>query len=438
MNQRERTLLLAIVVAAGGLLSWKVVIPRWLAPMFDYEAKITEKTEELKTKISEISELDDAREKYRDYVYRTGGTDEKDVGDRFHGTLNDLLNQCRLEDVRVTPKSSGSPSKTGLMTLNYNIRASGPLQQAVLFLKSFYELPHIARFKDFKLTPQQARRRGQPSDAVDLSGDIEVLVPPTFFSPIRDPLEHQPPRLVKYHTDHFASIWEKQPFTRPPVAVAKVEPPPTQPPPPPPPPGWTGDPLRNQKKIVGCWAANQEVMVTNTASNQREYVRVGGQLDGGRLLLVHPYGVMVRRKEGNERREYLYPLGEMLSSAVALAEATREPQLRAAARHYLTEEKPSVEGAESNGAVGTPDPTAGASGELAGPPENLAGPLVQATPVPAAEVSVSQAPPPTTSVGEIPPPVGHPERRPGWPTTDLAGPPVELAGPIVEPKGGKP
>ena len=444
MNQRERTLLIVIGAIAVVVVCGRIVYPAWVKPMFDFDEEAARLEGELDDLEFEITKMDAARETYREHVYRTGGTDPKEVGDQCTSILNDLLEQqCRLKDVQVSPKGSNTDRKTGLMTLSYSIRGKGPLQQAVLFLKSFYEMPYMTRFKNIKLVPQKRRRRTRrgtrniPIDEVQLTGSIDVLVPPVFFRgiPEEDLRVNQAPRLVKYRTDDYALIWEMEPFLRPraegeeevrptltgaccvdqvcvatnteadceaaagdwfpeetcsgfecPVEFVESR--------------WTPDENRDVKRIQGCWTARNEVTVVHAATNEREYIRVGEELDGGGLIMVHPYGALVRRREGlSGRREYLYPLGELLADAVALDEAGSEPQLRAIAHHFLAEEEARTKAASV--------PT-----NIAGPPIELANwPLDQAAAAPDAsgpsEASIDPSP-----------------------VTERAGPPQELAEPV--------
>ncbi|MCK4658012.1 MAG: hypothetical protein KAV82_00690 [Phycisphaerae bacterium] len=465
MNQHEKTLVTVIVVVAVVALGVKVVYPKWVAPMFEFEAEILQRQDALFDLESDLSEVETAREKYREYVDRTGGTDEKAVGDMFTSTLNELLDRCRLKERQVSPKSSSKDRKTGLVTLSYSIRGKGSLQQAVLFLKNFYELPYISRFKNVKLTPQKTRKRGKNNGEetlqVALTGGIDVLVPPTFFRS-KAYEGDQPPRLVKYRTEEYASIWEKEPFTRPvkqkePVVIAEKPKEEVKPPPPPPPPVdkgpvWAGDPQRNQKIITSCLQAIGKVQVVHRKNKKREYVAVGEDLDGGKLLMVHPFGVLVRRKDGGGEHEYLYPIGEFLVNALALNETVDEPQLRAAALHYLANEPPREEeppvgrvppaSCKAFGDLaGPPEDLAGSledmvemSGDLAGPPEDLAGSLEDAEASTIAPVSSPSAKPKRTS--SIPP---RRHRKSVGAGTMFAGPPEQLAGefsiPPVEVRG---
>jgi hypothetical protein len=420
MNQRERILVIAIVLAGGGIFAWKVAYPTWVQPMFRFDEQIARLETRRDDLEYQLAKMEQARETFRDYVHRTAGTDEKEVGDRFTSKLNELLKQCRLEEVKVSPKAGSTDRKTGLVTLSYGIRAEGPLEQAILFLKSFYELPYVARFRSLKLAPkkQTRRRRGQPeeSDIVTVDGTIDVKVLPAVFV-VRDPAAEQPSRLVKYQTDHYALIWQRRPFTRPveeePDRVAET---PTRPREPrtPPRPGWAGDPKRNQKRIAGCWATAGEVTVVNTASKLREYVRVGEELDGGELLMVHPYGALVHRTEGNQKRAYLYPLKERLADAVPIEEAADRPQLRAVAYRFLAEHAPPEAEETTEQGAGAPEDA------LAGPPADLAGPVVPEGTSPRIDVS--------------PRPLGMPAGL-TVPAAALAGPPAHLAGPLPDDDG---
>lgn len=152
-------------------------------------------------------------------------------------------------------------------------------------------------------------------------------------------------------------------------------------------------------------------MVVHTASKQREFVQVGEQLDGGELLMVHPYGLLVRREERDGDYDFLYPKGELFADAVALDEALSQPQLRAVAAvayKFLREGRP--QGAEAAEADDRPRerPTL----EMAGPPLELAVPLPE-------NRIVTSPPLGESGSGEA----GSAEM------IELAGPPLELAEP---------
>ncbi|MCP4590532.1 MAG: hypothetical protein GY842_07300 [bacterium] len=439
MNKRERTLLIAVVSITGLGLSVRVVYPQWIAPLFDFDRQVQDLEATLKDLNQDIQQQDKARHTYREYVYRTGGDSEKDVADQFNSTLMELVDQCRLEDKKVTPKGSSTDRKTGLITLSYSISGKGPLEHAVLFLKRFYELPYVTQLKSLKLVPQKAPRRNRRSrdkqpvvneERVALTGSIDVLVlPPMPGIEVADPEGHQDPLRVKYRNRGYASIWAKRAFTRP--SVAPPPPPSVEEivdtaPPPPKIPGWQGDPQRHQKQIAGCWATTEEVTVVNTASKQREYVRVGEQLDGGELLMVHPYGALVRRTDGETEQEYLYPWRELMADAVALNRApASQLQLRAVAADFLAHEVRDEPKVPPGPPVETPKPPI----EPVHRPDASEGDAPKEVPSP--KVPAAKAPRPKE-------PERAPEVKPASPPAieaadvpvELAGPPVELAGPL--------
>jgi len=454
MNTREKKLLIAVGVAIGVAICAKTVYPKWVAPMFDYDKDIARLKDECDDLEFELSRMEHARETYREYVYRTGGTDTDKVGDLFKPELNGLLKQCRLNDVSVGSKSDRTVGKGDLIALNYSVTGEGPLDNVVRFLKCFYEMPYIMRFKTVTLTPEKSTkkrrgrrgRRSQRRDVVKVSGHLEVLVLPAFFGGVKDPLNEHPSRLVKYRTEEFAWIAELDPFNRPEEEHPVVMDEPTGaccvnhecvvtevkaecdamdgdwfenmtcpafqcPEASPEPSGWTGDPERDRKRLQGCYAAINAVQVHNGASNRTAWISVGEPFDGGDLIMVHPYGVLVRRKDGSTEKEYVYPQGEVLADAVALVEASNVPQLRAAAYHFLVEEK-------DRPPSDVPEPRAAPADEYAGPPE---------------ELSHSSENEGRTEVPVASRPVAEPKGpSPSTATTELAGPPEELAGPILE------
>ncbi len=82
----------------------------------------------------------------------------------------------------------------------------------------------------------------------------------------------------------------------------------------------TGDPDRNSKVIRMAMVYDDvaEVMVVNTQSKQSDYVRLGEELDGGNIVLVHALGAASRREDGTTR---IYPVGYRLADAMLVENA---------------------------------------------------------------------------------------------------------------------
>ncbi|RME41283.1 MAG: hypothetical protein D6788_01560 [Planctomycetota bacterium] len=129
-----------------------------------------------------------------------------------------------------------------------------------------------------------------------------------------------------------------------------------------------------------------EVMVFDNRKKTTHYYTVGDEFDGGTLVLVHPHGGIVRRKDGY----FLYPIGEWLDRDIPAEseEAKAFPLLLAAAERVkeALEQEPAKEedaGATNHG------PVSPASPQTIGPvPEKKSGKTVaegRRPPAPAAK-----------------------------------------------------
>jgi hypothetical protein len=124
--------------------------------------------------------------------------------------------------------------------------------------------------------------------------------------------------------EQFFRPWKEPPPPPPPPPIArnkqkdkgKANPSP----PPPPPPGLA------QTQVLGVFRIENggekdwgvyEVVTHNATANKREYLHVGDDLAGGKIILVHPHGVVVRKSS----QDYVYPLGAMLNTSQVLSEA---------------------------------------------------------------------------------------------------------------------
>lgn len=439
MNPREKKLLFAILAVAALGFGVKVVYPKLLAPMFDYDKKIAALRHNRDSLDPALKRIDAAVRKYQEYSARTiGGTDAEVVRDEFRHTIHDLFSKCHLTDPDVSPKEPVTDRKTDLVTLNYSFRAEGTLQEAITFMRSFYEIPYVARFKDVKLTPNRASK-GVAADSVKIAGSIDVLVPPRPDRPVPTRVEQAARTEPKYRgPGDFALIWERDPFNAPAKPQPPVEPTRTvvevqkEEPPPPVHVGPQRDPQGAQKIIRMCMqAAVDEVLVVHAANKQREFVAKGQDLDGGKILMVHPLGALVRRNDGGQEHEFLYPVGESLADSVRIDQAQRHPELRVFAKHYLAEERAKATKAAEGAAAGEAavaeqaaldaplDPRLNAAREmyrgLMGPPAELAGPE-RSDGLPFMQDAAAE---------------GMPSPRPDEPDAfkEWVGPPVELAGP---------
>jgi hypothetical protein len=139
-------------------------------------------------------------------------------------------------------------------------------------------------------------------------------------------------------------IWDRLPFNkyvkpvqpRPPPDKEVVEKPKEKPPPPPPPTDASDKDAAHKKVVMAISYGVDELLVVNERAKTQEYIATGQELDGGELVLVHPYGGVVRKRQG----DFFYEVGRMLSEAIPVAVADDYPEIQAATRRLRSESKP--------------------------------------------------------------------------------------------------
>jgi len=291
--------------------------------------------------------VEGARKIYRQYIERTGYTNADEFKNAFYNKLTELATKASFQNLRMQPspptehKPAGSRRKTDIKEVRFTISASGTLEAIADFLRDFYELPYVAQITSLKLDAPSGRSRR--SDALaQLRATIEALVPPDHAVGKVNPALVEPVAFkIKHSERDFALVWERDPFKEweepPPVIpeptpVAEVE---STPPPEPPPP--VGDPLAGEKviRMVMIYGDEEkkveELLVVNTRDLSWQYVGVGDELDGGTVELVHPWGAVARRKEGDER---VYPIKLTLAESIPIEQAGQlYPEI-----HYAYEE----------------------------------------------------------------------------------------------------
>ena len=363
MTAREKKLAPVVAGLLGVVVVAKFVYPHTIKPLFDVKDEIAQLEDDLLDYQEKADEVDRARLTYKQLVSRTGTTDPALVRTRLLAQLEAMAGEARLNSPRITATKNPSRNRsTGIYTVQMGVAAEGELEAAVRFLKQCYELPYISRFKDVKLEPVKASKKGRKKkddkgpDLVKLTAGLEVLVLPEHplakinVKDIEQPTEH-----VKHAGEQYAMIWEREPFSE--WEVPKPPPPP--PPPPnekepqtiqkpdrpktPPRPTDPGDPDRKSKRVAGAVRYGvDELVVVNTRRKTQEYVATGSQLDGGELVLVHPYGGIVRKDSGY----YFYGVGDLLQDALPVDKADDYPEIQALAEQ-LPEIVPTQESAQA-------------------------------------------------------------------------------------------
>ena len=344
MDKRTRILagvfgaILAVVVFS------RAIWPQWIAPLLDTETRLAELRKERDDLLAFDKRFQDAVMSYKGLAGRVGSMKTGDVRDDLHQRLGALLQKHRLAQGRISARSASTDRKNGWKMIAFNVSGEGTLLSALTFLRDLYELPHLLRVIDPRLTPQRVSRGQKKTDKVALSVTLQVLVLP---SPAVLPRRlssadlQQPDRYVRHRGVDLQYVSARQPFmeytkpapprtdpkpTRQPTKVVKKDP--VEPPPPEVDPRWKG-----RWRLVACWKdystseiywAKVEERSSRSSGKERD-VAAGGDFDGGELLLVRQVGALVRRKDG----DFVYPLGEMFTSAMNVQQADGYPRLQA-------------------------------------------------------------------------------------------------------------
>lgn len=341
MNAREKKLATYLGGVAGAVVVWQWALPMVNTYVFDVARKNQALGEELSELTARLEEVRTSQEQYREFVERTGGTDVDKVKNALHAKLNEMIARHQLQNPRLAPRKvaeyrpAGGKKKTGISQITFGLDAEAPLQSLVEFLKGFYELPYFAQVTDLTLTPVSGRNR-QAGGVVKMGVTIEALVPPEVDPELRGFAQQpgaQPDKKIKHGERDYAMIWNRTPFEEyvppkppprepPPVIETPVETAPAivEAPPPPPPPPPVGDPDAMFKivRMALLYGGVNEALVVNTRDQGTTYVGAGASLDGGKILLVHPLGLVTRREDGEER---FYPVGKSLADGMPLTNA---------------------------------------------------------------------------------------------------------------------
>lgn len=398
MNKREKTLVIIVLVVGGGAGLVRFVLPAVREYVFAVGEENERLTNERDDLLDELDTIVESRQVYREMVERTGGTDVIEVQNAVKANLEAMIRTARFTKPALSPRkptdyrAPGVRKKSGIQRVTFGFKADGSLKSMIDFLESFYELPYISQVTELKLSPAaRSRGRNKKTDTVRMTATIETLILPLVpVGEVNPELLSQPPVHVKHGGRRYAMIAERDPFNE----YVKPKPPPIKPkprvvamnpdppPPPPPPPKPVGDRDRTRKFVrmvmhYGDKAnAIGEVYVYNSKDESKEYIRVGDQLDGGEVMLVHPLGPVTHRKNGDR---LFYPVGKLLSESIKFEETGEVQDVYPEVAYVYaakvktvdppSEEESAVQKDASGEKPGdTPEPGAGDSDMLKGAP----------------------------------------------------------------------
>lgn len=342
MTGRER-LLAKVVGASVGVLAlyqttqWLIVTPFRTVSRDLERARATRQSLELMSQREGRAAGD-----WRERVEQTLAGDPVQAANLFRRDIEILLKAHHLEREGVVQSNAPRTSKNGMVEVPLAVTAKGRLADVVAFLRDFYRRPYLAQITRLMLNAGDSKPKDGPAgkgthrdkgSAEQISVEMSVV---TLVLPPKADVKGASPvgslealaerandaRLARGDPSEYDRIVAQNMFGWPaPPVIARADPPPatqavrTEPPkmenrrPEPPP--------RPREKVVVCGVASThgqyEAYVRHEGKNTEppKTYRLNDEFDGGRIVLIHPLGIVVRRGdgEGATQRDTFYPLG---------------------------------------------------------------------------------------------------------------------------------
>jgi hypothetical protein len=382
MTRRERIMSLAMgaVVATFGLY----VIVKWvvLTPFTNVDKQIESEMVRGENLAAQLHKLSDAPQEWSAIVGRTFSDDPQEAQRRFREDMHQLASTL-LHNAKVSPGTL-IKYKDGSTGAPVTISAEGTLNEVVSFLRAFYQREYLARLDKVQISAEQtvindvnsASRQGRttptprrgrgggptvtpaagapggagpngPQLKVVVNAVTLVLAPapgvPVKFIP-DGPVEEHPKGRNLQELDEYNAIFAHNlftPFQPKPVAATqstvevattqKIEPHIEAPPPP---------PVVYTSVVRAMTALHGELiaLVYDDAKPTEEprQVRLDEAFDDGKLVLIHPEGVVVRVEKDGQRTDCFYPFGESAKSRVKLTREAQPEVFEALEREFVS------------------------------------------------------------------------------------------------------
>jgi hypothetical protein len=349
MTRREKVLAMCVGGTLGGLAL--VGLVRWavLDPFRSVQRQIEEEQARGRRLSAQLRQLAGVEKQWQTWTARTLGQAEGEAQLRFRKDMQHLLER---QGLRVQNISPGTPAryKNDFIGVPLTISATGTLNEVVGFLCDFYQRDYLARLDKVRITADQsviaglASSRQRPGSGWSSRGSGPGSTRTAEFGPegpelkvsisavtlvlpeIRD-VEHplmvdiiDSERRVLRDREEYNVVFDKSvfvPHREKPIVVATSMAPTTQraTPEPTPIPPVPVRPDADRLFVCGTTRLNGELVayvVDDRRPDQKPTkYHLDDPIDDGKLLLVHPRGLVVRvqRTDGG-RTDYFYRLGK--------------------------------------------------------------------------------------------------------------------------------
>lgn len=366
MTQRERILVASVaglIAVTGGVVSVRSYILRPLHEKRETLAALQTRREDLMLRLRHEAE---ALEGWRRKTAATLHASPFEASQLFREDMEKVLERSGLASRTVrllTPSREAKGMREGFMVLRVSASAEGTLGQVVAFLREYYQRPYLTRITKLALTtPEQIRGGARPAprsrrETATAAGDepkitmkVEAValllprlagVPHSPLDPNRPEREALRPLIdgedEKYDEVVRANLFKLYQPPPPPVATrtdTSDKPPPRDRPPQP------AAPDPHEKMVLVATTALDGDLVAWVRDDAHpteppRHFRLNDGLHGGRIVLIHPLGMVVRVHKPDEPAalvDYFYALDKSLMERVPLnpadhAEIVRELRL---------------------------------------------------------------------------------------------------------------
>lgn len=345
MTQRERImagLVVGVVVLGGGT---NLLMKNVIAPIREMKSELVRKQQVRARLANELKTGAAVKLAWQDKTAETLAKDPQVAYRAFREDVTRLLDRHGLVDGQsIKPRSLYEYPKgfrKGFIEMPLLVSARGNLQQLVNFLRDFHRRPYLARITRLSInaidSPVNQRagahnnRRGDAEPQLSINMTLTGLVLPELDevpSVALDLEQIEQTSADRLHAEDYGPVVASNLFKK------YVPPPPPPPPPPPqqkptevaqaprPKPMPPPPPPRPDLTLKGTASLNGEpfAFIEQSPGASPDRIFLNDEIDDGRLVLVHPRGVVIRvmPQTGNPPTDYFWPLGKSNKERVEL------------------------------------------------------------------------------------------------------------------------
>ncbi len=335
MNKRERILLIAVVVIASVFMGKTIINTVILGPIRKVDQQILAVNQKIEKKDTQLRNRKRALQEWVNLDKQCISQDPETDKRLFIERIGALIRASGLQNPIVKPLTVSAKRKAGIeryYSIAVNLTADGTLKQITQFLEMFYAEPYLSKISAVSLKAggkgEILKLRKCRLEAIVLPRVAQALNHAELQAASRPALLAEAPTLPS-EPDRYAAIYQKNIFNPP----RKAKPTPTR---------ATGRPSQARRggkpkpgpspevrsngdgeKIVGTVAYGGQKAVYVRNRQGTDLYKLGQQLAGQQIVLVHPLGVVLQDSDNNS---VYVEIGQNISTAAPL-DSSAAPEL---------------------------------------------------------------------------------------------------------------